>query len=421
MEYKKRIIENKLKDELNCMGAVLIRGPKWCGKTTTAKLFSKDVVELQNPDLQEKYFNILKVKPSLLLQGNKPLLIDEWQLYPNIWNSVRYEVDKASEVGQFILTGSSVPVEKEGLHSGVGRFSFIDMKPMTLYESGESNGKISLKDILEKKVNIDGIKCEFPFEKIAYVISRGGWPSSIGVNEDYALRTAKNYYDVLCQSDISQIDGVKRDSKLARRILKSYARQVCTINSNTALFEDVQNDEYDVSERTIIEYLKIFKKLYVIEEIEAWNPNIRSKTSIRSSTKKTFVDPSLAVAALECSTKDLLYDINTLGLLFENLVSRDLSIYAEANGGYLNHYRDRFGLECDNVIHFPNGKYALVEVKLGDNLVEEAEKNLIKLKNLILENPKIKEPEFLMVITGSEIAYTTQNNVLVVPIGCLKN
>ena len=421
MEYKKRIVEKEIDENLSCMGAILIRGPKWCGKTTTSKVFAKDVVELQNPDLQEKYINILKTKPSLLLKGKKPLLIDEWQLFPLLWNSVKYEVDKSGEAGQFILTGSSIPVEDTNLHSGVGRFSIIDMKPMSLYESGDSNGLISLSELLQGNRDIDGIRCNMEFERIPYLIARGGWPSSINVEQKAGLKIIKNYINILCDSDISNIDGVKRNPLLARNILKSYARQVSTIDSDIALYNDIVSNYEDVSQRTVIDYIDVLKKLFIVEEIPAWNPNIRSKTSIRSSLKKTFVDPSLAVAALDCTVEDLLYDIKTLGLLFENLVNRDLSIYAKSNDGYLNHFRDRFGLECDNVIHFPGGKYALVEVKLGESGIEEAKRNLLKLTKIIKENKIIKEPEFMMIITGTEIAYTTDEGILIVPIGCLRD
>lgn len=296
------------------------------------------------------------------------------------------------------------------------------MKPMTLYESGDSNGKISLSDILNGKRDIDGIKSDLIYERIAYLLCRGGWPSALNLPEDKALEIAKNYIDVLCNSDISRIDGVKRNPSLARVILKSYARQVSTIDSNQSLYEDVKANFSDVSERTIIDYIDVLRKLYIVEEIEAWNPNIRSKTAIRTSPKKSMIDPSLAVAALGCSPKDIMMDIRTYGLLFENLVNRDLSVYINSKDGILKHYRDRYDLECDNVIHFNNGKYALIETKLSGNRINEAEEHLLSLKKLILDSDlKIGEPEFLMVITGTDMAYTTEKGVLVVPIGCLKD
>lgn len=422
MKYIKRIIDKEIEEKMSVMGAVLIKGPKWCGKTTSAKQIAKSVLEMQNPDLQENYIELANTKPSLLLEGDKPRLIDEWQLAPKLWNAVRYSVDKLTLPGQYILTGSATPNEDDSLHSGVGRFAFVTMKPMTLYESADSNGKISLSEILNGNRDIDGVKTDLDYEKIAYVLCRGGWPNSLKLDEKRALQVSKNYLDVLCSSDISRVDGVSRNPELARTILKAYARQVSTIDSTKSLIDDVVSNHIDVSERTIIDYINVLKKLYIIEEIQAWNPNIRSKTAIRTSPKKSMIDPSLAVAALGVSPKELMLDIRTFGLLFENLVNRDLSVYVNSIGGSLKHYRDRYALECDNVLHFNDGRYALVETKLGGTRVDEAEKHLLELETLIEDkNPKIGKPEFLMVITGTDMAYTTSNGVLVVPIGCLKN
>ena len=422
MKYIKRIIDNEIKEKLSIMGAIVIKGPKWCGKTTSAKQIAKSVLEMQNPDLQENYIELANTKPSLLLEGEKPRLIDEWQLAPKLWNAVRYSVDEIGLPNQYILTGSSTPVEDSSLHSGVGRFAFVTMKPMTLFESGDSNGKISLSDILNGNREIDGIKTDLGYEEIAYVLCRGGWPASINLDKNKSLEISKNYIDVLCESDISRVDGVHRNPNLARAILKSYARQVSTIDSNQSLIDDVKANYADVSDRTILEYLSVLKRLYIIEDIEAWNPNIRSKTAIRTAPKKSMIDPSLAVAALGVSPKEIMLDIRTYGLLFENLVNRDLSVYVNSIDGILRHYRDRYNLECDNIIHFENGKYALVEVKLGGTKIKEAESHLLTLQNLIIQNqPKLGKPEFLMVITGTEMAYTTEKGVMVVPIGCLKN
>lgn len=422
MKYINRIVDKEIKKELSIMGAILIKGPKWCGKTTSAKQVAKSVLEMQNPDLQENYIEIANTKPSVLLEGEKPRLIDEWQLAPKLWNAVRYSVDNVGKPNQYILTGSATPKEDDTLHSGVGRFAFITMKPMTLFESGESNGSISLKDILEGKRDIDGIKTDLNYEKIAYVLCRGGWPSAINLPEKQALEIAKNYIKVLCDSDISKVDGVKRNPNLAKTILKCYARQVSTIDSNQSLYEDVKANYSDISERTIIDYLDVLKKLYIIEEIEAWNPNIRSKTAIRTSNKKGLIDPSLAVAALGCSPKELMLDIRTYGLLFENLVNRDLSVYVKAIGGTLRHYRDRYKLECDNIVHFDDGRYALIETKLGGTRIKEAEEHLLELERLILQNePRIGKPAFMMIITGTDIAYVEENGIMVVPIGCLKD
>ena len=421
MEYIKRIVDEEIEKKLRTSGAVVIRGPKWCGKTTSAKQFAKSILEMQNPDNEDNYKELANIKPSILLQGEKPRLIDEWQLAPKLWNAVRYAVDTVGDVNQFILTGSATPVEDPTMHSGVGRFSFVNMKPLSLYESGESNGVISLQDLLDEKVNIDGKQSDLSYEDLVYALCRGGWPNSLKMAKEDALEVASNYLNTLVSSDISRIDGVNRDPQLASIILKSYSRLVSTIGPNGALFEDIKANYGDISEKTISDYLNVLKKLYIIEEIAAWNPNIRSKTTIRTSPKKMLIDPSLAVAALGCSYNELLLDVNTLGLLFENLVNRDLSIYAGSIGGTLNHYRDRYGLECDNVIHFKNDKYALVEVKLSKEKIEEAEEHLLKLKELISQNPKLKEPTFMMVVTATKTAYKTESGVLVVPIGCLKN
>ena len=425
--YKERIIDKELSRQMKIAGAILIRGPKWCGKTTTCKQRAKSYIELQDEDIDEENSNALKLaelKPSLLLEGEKPRLIDEWQLAPNLWNTVRHSVDETGKKGQYLLTGSATPNEKEdkSLHSGAGRFAFLDMKTMSLFESGDSNGKISLSELLKGNRKIDGITSDITYERMAFLICRGGWPDIFNMeDENDSLGISKNYITAVCESDVSRIDGVSRNSELARLILKSYARLDSTIESNQTLIDDVIANNNNVSDRTINDYLAVLKKLYIIDEIPAWNPNIRSKTAIRSTPKKSLVDPSLATALLGISPKELMLDPNTYGLLFENLVDRDLSVYINSIGGTLNHYRDRYGLECDNVIHFKNGKYALVEVKLSKEKIEEAEEHLLKLKELISQNPKLKEPTFMMVVTATKTAYKTENGVLVVPIGCLKN
>ena len=422
MEYIKRIVDEKIKQKLKITGAIVLRGPKWCGKTTTAKQFAASILELQNPDMQENYIELAYTKPSLLLNGDKPRLIDEWQIAPKIWNAVKYSVDSSSLPGEYILTGSTTPVIDKTLHSGVGRFTFVNMKPLSLFESNESNGLISIKDILNGKVDIDGIKTDFTYEKIAYALARGGWPNSLKMEIKDALEVPKSYVDVLCEFDISNIDDVKRNPSLARMILKSYSRHISTIGSNKSLYNDIIANYSDVSEKTIVEYLNIFERLFIIEEIEAWSPNIRSKTSIRLSNKKSFVDPSIAVASLGITPEELIMDINTFGLLFENLVNRDLSIYLDTIDAKLAHYRDRMGLECDNIIHFRNGDYALIEVKLGVSKIEEAKEHLMKLEEIILCNePKLGKPRFKMIITGTDMAYKTDNDILVVPIGCLRD
>ena len=427
-EYRERIIDKELSRQMKIAGAILIRGPKWCGKTTTCKQRAKSYIELQDEDIDDENSNALKLaelKPSLLLEGEKPRLIDEWQLAPNLWNTVRHSVDETGKKGQYLLTGSATPNEKynKNLHSGAGRFAFLDMKTMSLFESGDSNGKISLSELLEGNRKIDGITSDITYERMAFLICRGGWPDIFNMEDEKdSLKITKNYITAVCESDVSRIDGVSRNSELTRLILKSYARIDSTIESNQTLIDDVTANNNNVTDRTINDYLTALKKLYIIDEIPAWNPNIRSKTSIRSTPKKSLVDPSLATALLGMSPKDLMLDPNTYGLLFENLVDRDLSVYINSIGGTLNHYRDRYGLECDEVAHFDNGKYCLIETKIGsEKSIEEAEKHLLELENLIKVNGRLRKPEFLMIITNTKMAYTTKNGILVVPIGCLKN
>ncbi len=427
-EYRERIIDKELSRQMKIAGAILIRGPKWCGKTTTCKQRAKSYIELQDEDIDDENSNALKLaelKPSLLLEGEKPRLIDEWQLAPNLWNTVRHSVDETGKKGQYLLTGSATPNEKynKNLHSGAGRFAFLDMKTMSLFESGDSNGKISLSELLEGNRKIDGITSDITYERMAFLICRGGWPDIFNMEDEKdSLGISKNYITAVCESDVSRIDGVSRNSELTRLILKSYARIDSTIESNQTLIDDVTANNNNVTDRTINDYLTALKKLYIIDEIPAWNPNIRSKTSIRSTPKKSLVDPSLATALLGMSPKDLMLDPNTYGLLFENLVDRDLSVYINSIGGTLNHYRDRYGLECDEVAHFDNGKYCLIETKIGsEKSIEEAEKHLLELENLIKVNGRLRKPEFLMIITNTKMAYTTKNGILVVPIGCLKN
>ena len=427
-EYKERIIDKEITKQMKVAGAILVRGPKWCGKTTTCKQRAKSFIELQDEEVDNINSNALKlaeIKPSLLLEGAKPRLIDEWQLAPKIWNTVRHSVDESGKKGEYFLTGSATPneLDTKNLHSGAGRFAFINMKTMSLFESGESNGKISLSDIVNGNRRIDGVTSDITYEKMAFLICRGGWPDIFNFeNEEDSLEISKNYVNAVCESDVSRIDGVSRNPFLTRQILQSYARLVSTIESNQTLIDDVIANNNDISDRTIIDYISALKKLYIVDEIPAWNPNIRSKTAIRATPKKSFVDPSLATALLSISPKELMLDPNTYGLLFENLVDRDLSIYINSIGGTLSHYRDRYGLECDEVAHFNNGKYGLIETKIGsEKSIEEAEKHLLELKKLISENDKLREPDFLMIITNTKMAYTTENDVMVVPIGCLKD
>ena len=423
MKYIKRIVDEIVSEKLEATGGVIIRGPKWCGKTRTAKEFAKSVLDLQDDEQLDKNRMLAGSDMSILLQGEKPRLIDEWQVIPRIWNSVRSDIDKQNKTGLYILTGSTTPNDEEtkDLHSGVGRFSFVDMKPMTLYESGDSSGSVSLFEILNKTVKVSGQKSNINYSKLAFLTCRGGWPSSIGKSDKVALNIIKEYVTGLCESDIRRIDGKMRNPELARVILRAYALHVSTIDSNSSLTDDVKYFYGDVSRQTVSDYIKILKRLFVIDEVSSWNPNLRSKTGIRTSSKKGFVDPSIAAAALEFSPDDLVHDPKTFGFIFENLVQRDLSVYVNKLGGHVRHYRDRQGLECDHVIHFHNGKHGLVQTKLGTYGIDDGIKILREMRDLIKEKRTIKEPEFLMVITGSDTAFTTEDGILVVPIGCLKD
>lgn len=422
-EYKKRIVDEILRKKLLGKGAVLIEGPKWCGKTTTAEQISKSILYMDAPADKEQNILLADINPSLLLSGETPRLIDEWQIAPKLWDAIRFEVDHRSSEGLFILTGSSVPADtKEVTHSGTGRFAWLTMRPMTLYESGESNGSVSLKDLFDNEKDINGIN-NLSLEDIAYLCCRGGWPRSVFMNKEVALEQAFDYYDAIVNTDISRVDGVSRNSERAKNLMKSYARNIGTQASLETIKNDIiNNDTFSLDTDTVLSYINALKKVFVIEDSPAWNPNLRSKTSIRTSDTRYFVDPSIATATLGLGPKDLLNDLNTFGLIFETLCIRDLRVYADSINGAVYHYRDATDLECDAVIHLRNGEYGLIEIKLGgDKLIESGAETLIKLKNKI-DTSKMKNPAFLMVLTSTgKYAYKREDGVLVVPIGCLKN
>jgi len=430
--YKTRLVDHRIEELLNAPVAIQLKGPKWCGKTTTAKHFSKSFIDLQNPSQGANYKFIAENNITLLLEGDKPRLIDEWQEIKTIWNAVRREVDDSpSKKVKYFLTGSVVPPDTEGLHTGLGRIVGLDMKPMSLFESGESNGSVSLSSLLKADVVVQS-HSSLTYSDLAYLTCRGGWPKIINLPPEHALLIAQSYVTELCERDVSRYDGVKRDPLLVKAILKAYSRQISTIDSDAALLRDVRSIYGDVSITTLSTYLNVLKNLFVIDEIPAWNPNIRSKTAISSSPKKSFVDPSIAAAALQCTPKDLELDPETFGLLFENLVDRDLSVYLANRGGHLQHYRDRYGVECDSIVCFPNGEYGLVQAKLGGKKVEEAIDTMLKIASLIeknkAEHPEdktLRMPSFMLVVTGTEYAYKVTNkgkeSIYVVPLGCLKD
>lgn len=422
-EYKPRIADTILKRKLVGKGAVLIEGPKWCGKTTTAEKAAQSTLYMADPENEKQNLMLADINPKLLLQGDAPRLIDEWQVAPKLWDAVRYEVDHRDEEGQFILTGSAVPPNNEEIkHTGTGRFSWLLMRPMSLFESGEAEGSVSLTDLFSGKQDIMGIN-HLDIHRLAFLVCRGGWPRASFLKDEIALDQAYDYYDAIVHADISRVDGVKRDAERVKRLMRSYARNQGAQISNEALKADMeQNDVSSLDANTVMSYINALKKIFVIEEMPAWNPNLRSKTSIRSADTRYFIDPSIAVAALGVGPNDLLDDLNTFGLLFETMCVRDLRVFADALHGCVYHYRDKTGLECDAVIHLRNGAYGLIEIKLGgDAAIEHGAETLKKLRDKI-DTDKMKAPAFLMVLTGtSQYAFQRKDGVYVVPIGCLRN
>lgn len=421
--YRNRVADKMLRNQLEAAGVVLIQGPKWCGKTTTAEQQAKSILRMDYPKMSKEYLTLAENDPELLLAGETPRLVDEWQLAPQLWDTARYTVDRRSAVGQFIFTGSAVPADKSMItHTGTGRFAWLTMRPMSLWESGESNGNASLVDLFAGQME-SCIAPDSSLEDIAYTLCRGGWPRSLNLKKTTALRVANNYVKAICESDISRVDNVQRDPEFALRLLRAYSRHQGGQVSVGTLYADLSaNKGGSLTENTISLYLSALRKIFVIEDMPAWNPNLRSKTAIRTSDTRYFVDPSIATAALGIGPKDLMYDLSTYGLLFETMAVRDLRVYADALDGRVYHYRDHNGLECDAVVHLHNGSYGLVEIKLGgETLIEEGAYNLKKLANKI-DTTKMKSPSFMMVLTATgAYAYRRKDGVLVVPIGCLKD
>jgi len=425
-DYKKRIADRLLTRKLKSAGAVLIEGPKWCGKTTTAEQIAGSILYMDEPEKKKQNLRMADINPGILLQGEYPRLIDEWQIAPMLWDSIRFAVDHGGHEGSFILTGSSVPVDfSKTEHSGTGRFARIRMRTMSLYESGESNGDVSIKSLFEDHPGTDlAAVNHIGIEELAFLVCRGGWPrATMQTDHETAMDQALNYYESVVKYDISKADGVQRDEQRARLLMRSYARNQGGQVSNVALKEDMaSNDLASLDEDTVLSYVNALKKIFVVEDLPAWNPNLRSKTVIRTSDTRYFTDPSIATSALGIYPGDLINDLNTFGIMFETLCIRDLRVYADALGGQLYHYRDRNGLECDAVIHLNNGKYGLVEIKLGgDWLIEHGASTLKQLAGKI-DADKMCEPSFLMVMTGTgDYAYQREDGVYVVPAGCLRD
>lgn len=419
-KYLKRIADRVLQDRLAASGAVLIEGPKWCGKTRTALENSKSHLFMQDPDKAISYLKAADTKPSLLLKGDTPRLLDEWQTAPVLWDAVRFMVDQRGKSGQFILTGSAVPKDNVVQHTGTGRISRLLMRPMSLYESMESNGSVSLKALFDGETEIDNFST-LTIEQITFAIVRGGWPASIGKSEKIALRHAIDYVEAIINADISRVDGIEKNPVRVRALLRSLSRNISTLATIRTIHDDIAMGDADesISEKTISQYLGALDRIFVTENLPAWNPALRSKTAIRTSPKRQFVDPSIAAAVMRLTPSRLLEDFNYFGFLFESLCDRDLRIYAEAIDGQVFHYRDASGLEADAVIALNDGRWAAVEVKLGSKEIEDAAVHLLELKNKV-NTEKMREPSFLMILTGTEIAYRREDGVYVVPLGCLK-
>ena len=424
MEYKRRIADQLLRDKLEAMGAVLIEGPKACGKTTTAEQQAQSILYMDDPDKQRQYKQMAETNIRFLLEGETPRLIDEWQEVPKFWDAIRFEVDHRGEDGQFMLTGSAVPAQAKDIHhTGTGRFGWLTMRPMTLWESGESTGEVSLAELFHAPEKIEALNT-LTMAALAFVVCRGGWPRALGKkNEKASLLQATEYYKAITNSDISRVDNVRRDVERAKRIMRSYARLQGSQASVATILADIStNEPSDVSDGTVESYLTALRKIFVIEDMPAWNPNLRSKTAVRTSDTRYYVDPSVGVAALGLGPNDLLNDLNTFGLLFETMCIRDLRVYADALDGSVYHYRDKNGLECDAVVHLRDGSYGLVEIKLGgERLIEEGAKTLTSLATLI-DTSRMKAPAFRMVLTGvGDYAYKRADGVYVVPVGCLRD
>lgn len=423
MEYKHRIADNLLRRKLAGKGAVLLEGAKWCGKTTTAEQIANSVLYMSETGKIEQNKNLAKINPALLLRGENPRLIDEWQIAPELWDSVRFEADHSDSLGQFILTGSSVPADmSKVVHTGTGRIGWLKMRPMSLWESGESTGEVSLAQLFEGPTKIEGINKQ-SLEQIAFFTCRGGWPLAVSMEREIALDQAFDYVEAVEKRDIQKVDGVTRDPVRVHRLMRSLARHQGSQATYSTVRSDLQINESDsIDEDTIASYIKALKEIFVVEDAEAWNPNLRSKTAIRTSDTRYFTDPSIATAALGIGPSDLINDLNTFGLMFETLCIRDLRVFAEALQGKLYHYRDKTGLECDAVIHLRDGRYGLIEIKLGgDDLISDGIGTLTSLAAKI-DTTRMKAPSFLMVLTAvGDYAYRREDGIYIVPIGCLKD
>jgi hypothetical protein len=420
IKYLRRISDEKLNFLLQVKGAVLIEGPKWCGKTSSAEKVAKSILYMQDPDTFEENILTVKTQPSLLLEGETPRLLDEWQVAPVLWNAVRFAVDKRQKTGQFILTGSVVPVRTDDMHSGTGRISRMKMRTMSLYESGDSSGEISLKELFDEKTEMFG-KSNLTLEQMAFVLTRGGWPAAVlEKNEKYALANAVDYLEAVTNEDISKADGVEKNPTRVKNLIRSLSRNISCEAKNSTILNDLQANDETLSHVTIDQYISALEKIFVVENLPAWSVKLRSKTAIRTTAKRHFTDPSIATASLRSTPKQLVSDLRTFGFLFESLCIRDLRVYAESIDGSVYHYRDKSGLEIDAIIQLGDGRWGAIEIKMGAGFIEEAAETLIKFSSNIDTNV-MTEPSFLMVLTATQSAFQMNNGVWVVPLGCLKN
>ncbi|MGM9777520.1 MAG: ATP-binding protein [Prevotella sp.] len=418
-KYLPRISDRQLALLLEATGAVLIEGAKWCGKTSSARQYANSVLYMQDPDNRNAYMKTAEMKPSLLLEGNTPRLLDEWQDAPVLWDAVRHQVDMRQKSGQFILTGSAVPTDEEIHHSGAGRISRMRMRPMSLFESLESNGSVSLSSLFDGETDVAGIS-NISIDHMAYLICRGGWPASVGKSEQASLITAHSYVDAIINKDTHRVDGVEKNPDRVRLLLRSLSRNITTLATAQTIIGDVAANEMSITDKTYTSYINALRRIFVVEDLPAWQPSLRSKTAIRTTEKRHFVDPSIATSVLKVKPNILLKDFEYFGFLFEALCTRDIRVYADACDGKVYHYRDKNGLEADMIIQLADGRWAPVEVKMGSKQIDEAAAHLRKLREKV-NTDKMGEPSFLMVLTAGEFAYRRDDGVVVVPLGCLKD
>jgi len=428
MEYFERIADQHLQERLKVSGAVLIEGPKWCGKTTTAEHQAGSILRLQDPDKRADYLTSAVTRPSNLLIGDTPRLLDEWQDAPVLWDAVRTMCDKRGLPGQFILTGSNTVDKTKILHSGTGRIARMQMLPMSLWESKESTGDVSLKELFDNPKQEVEAMSKMDVNDLIFSACRGGWPQSLRSEKaKEQLSIAKNYVLSVCKEDVSRVDGIQRNEKLAMQILRSYARNISTVAKTTSILADViAGDKVDCTRATLYDYVTALEKLFIIQDIDAWCPAVRSKTAIQSSPKRGFCDPSVAIAVLGLTPEALQTQLKTFGFIFEQMCIRDLRAYSYDYFTSVSYYRDRYGLEADVVLHLGDGRYALIECKLGSHDIEEGAKHLHQLHNLIIEHNKtenqvpLREPDLKIILTGGQYGYTRKDGIHVIPLACLK-